>query len=232
VGAEAVAPPRLLWLEQAFGLFEREAAKIVGRVAHRLERPQETERQQFLPRPGRSGLGPRGCLRVGRLAGRYKMAKHFALQIGEGAFSYARKAAQIAAAAALDGIYVVRTSVPKGELAAAAVVAAYKDLSRVEDAFRSLKSMDLEVRPIYQRLETFTCAPMPSSTCWPSIWSFTCAPPGRRSPAPMKRRTQRAPLPWLGRAGERRRRRRRAPRRPRTGRSATASAACLRTLPP
>ena len=92
-------------------------------------------------------------LRVGRVAGRYKMAKHFELQIGEGAFSYARKAAQIAAEAALDGIYVIRTDVPEEKLFADEVVAAYKDLSRVEDAFRSLKSMDLEVRPIYHRLE-------------------------------------------------------------------------------
>jgi len=52
--------PRLLWLEQAFGLFEREAAKIVERVARGLKRPHETERQQFLSRPGRSSLGLRG----------------------------------------------------------------------------------------------------------------------------------------------------------------------------
>src|SRR5450759_2112952 len=92
-------------------------------------------------------------LRVGRVAGRFKMAKHFALQIGEAHFSYARKAAQSAAEAALDGIYVIRTDVPDEKLSANAVVAAYKDLSRVEDAFRSLKSMDLEIRPIYHRLE-------------------------------------------------------------------------------
>jgi len=92
-------------------------------------------------------------LRVGRVAGRFKMAKHFALEIGAGAFSYARKSEQIAAEAALDGIYVIRTDVPDEKLSANAVVAAYKDLSRVEDAFRSLKSMDLRVRPIYHRLE-------------------------------------------------------------------------------
>jgi len=92
-------------------------------------------------------------LRVGRVAGRFKMAKHFALEIGAGAFSYARKSEQIAAEAALDGIYVIRTDVPDEKLSANAVVAAYKDLARVEDAFRSLKSMDLRVRPIYHRLE-------------------------------------------------------------------------------
>jgi len=92
-------------------------------------------------------------LRVGRVRGRYKMAKHFTLTIGEGAFSYARKEAQIEAEAALDGIYVIRTDAPAERLCANDVVAAYKSLSRVEDAFRSLKSVDLEIRPIYHRLE-------------------------------------------------------------------------------
>jgi Transposase DDE domain len=92
-------------------------------------------------------------LRVGRVANRYKMAKHFSLEISEGHFSYARRTEHIEAEAALDGIYVIRTNVPAEQLCAAEVVAAYKDLSRVEDAFRSLKSMDLLVRPIYQRLE-------------------------------------------------------------------------------
>jgi hypothetical protein len=92
-------------------------------------------------------------LRVGRVAGRYKMAKHFALEISEGHFSYARRTEQVEAEAALDGIYVIRTTVPAEQLCGAAVVAAYKRLSRVEDAFRSLKSVDLQVRPIYHRLE-------------------------------------------------------------------------------
>jgi len=92
-------------------------------------------------------------LRLGRVAGRYKMAKHFSLTIGEGTFSCARKEAQIAAEAALDGIYVLRTDVLEEQLCANAVVAAYKGLSRVEDAFLSLKSVDLLVRPIYHRLQ-------------------------------------------------------------------------------
>ena len=92
-------------------------------------------------------------LRLGRVRGRYKMAKHFTLEISEGTFTYARKEAQIAAEAALDGIYVIRTDAPAERLGANEVVAAYKSLSRVEDAFRSLKSIDLEIRPIYHRLE-------------------------------------------------------------------------------
>jgi transposase len=93
------------------------------------------------------------ALRVGRIMNRYKVAKHFTLTIGEGHFSYARKAEQIRAEAALDGIYVIRTNVPEDRLSAGEVVGAYKRLSRVEDAFRSLKSVDLEIRPIYHRLE-------------------------------------------------------------------------------
>ena len=92
-------------------------------------------------------------LRAGRACGRYKMAKHFALTIAEGRFAYARREEKIAAEATLDGIYVLRTDVPAERLSAAAVVAAYKRLSRVEDAFRSLKSIDLEIRPVYHRLE-------------------------------------------------------------------------------
>jgi hypothetical protein len=92
-------------------------------------------------------------LRVGRSINRYKMAKHFTLEIDEGHFGFARKTEAIRAEAALDGIYVIRTNVHEDRLSAGEVVAAYKRLSRVEDAFRSLKSMDLELRPIYHRLE-------------------------------------------------------------------------------
>jgi Transposase DDE domain len=92
-------------------------------------------------------------LRVGRIINRYKMAKHFALVIGEGHFGFERKTEEIRAEAALDGIYVIRTNVPEEQLSAGEVVSAYKRLSRVEDAFRSLKSVDLQIRPIYHRLE-------------------------------------------------------------------------------
>lgn len=92
-------------------------------------------------------------LRAGRIVNRYKMAKHFALEIAEGHFSFARKEEQICAEAALDGIYVIRTSVEEERFSAGEVVSAYKRLSRVEDAFRSLKSVDLKIRPIYHRLE-------------------------------------------------------------------------------
>ena len=86
-------------------------------------------------------------VRVGKVIGKYKMAKHFELDITETAFAYHRKADAIAAEAALDGLYIVRTSVPATELDAEHTVRAYKGLSVVERAFRSLKTVDLKVRP-------------------------------------------------------------------------------------
>jgi Transposase DDE domain len=87
-------------------------------------------------------------LAVGEVVNAKKMAKHFALDIRDGHFSFARKVDQIVAEAKLDGIYVVRTSVPADDLSTAQAVQAYKDLSRVERAFRSMKTVDLEIRPI------------------------------------------------------------------------------------
>ena len=88
-------------------------------------------------------------MRVGKVIGQYKMAKHFELDIAETSFSYRRKPESIAAEAALDGLYIVRTSLPATELDATQTVRAYKSLSAVERAFRSFKTVDLKVRPIY-----------------------------------------------------------------------------------
>ena len=90
-------------------------------------------------------------LRAGKVVGKYKMAKHFDLAIEDDAFGYRRKPESIAAEAALDGLYVVRTSLPAGELDAEGTVRAYKRLSAVERAFRSLKTVDLKVRPVFHR---------------------------------------------------------------------------------
>jgi hypothetical protein len=87
-------------------------------------------------------------LAVGAIRGRKKMAKHFVLDIRDGHFSWTRNRQSIAREAQLDGIYVVRTSVPADDLDSAATVQAYKDLSRVERAFRCLKTSDLEIRPV------------------------------------------------------------------------------------
>jgi len=90
--------------------------------------------------------------RVGKVIGKYKMAKHFEWDIDDnGAFGYRRNAASIAAEAALDGLYVIRTSLSESELDDQGAVRAYKRLSAVERAFRSLKSVDLKVRPVFHR---------------------------------------------------------------------------------
>ena len=92
------------------------------------------------------------ALRVGRVIHKYKVAKHFELEITEHSFSYRRHEKHIAAEAALDGLYVIRTSVSSQVMDAQETVRAYKGLSEVERAFRSYKSVDLKVRPIYHHL--------------------------------------------------------------------------------
>jgi Transposase DDE domain len=91
-------------------------------------------------------------LAVDAVWNRWRVRKHFQVEIEDTAFRFARKAEQIAAEAALDGIYVLRTSVPASRLAPADVVRAYKQLKEVERAFRTLKG-PLELRPIHHRLE-------------------------------------------------------------------------------
>ena len=91
---------------------------------------------------------------VGKVVNQYKVAKHFELTIADEAFSFARRAEPIAAEAALDGLYIIRTSVPEQQMDAPSCVRAYKSLSQVERAFRSIKTMDLKVRPIHHHLET------------------------------------------------------------------------------
>jgi transposase len=90
-------------------------------------------------------------LRVGKVINQYKVAKHFELAIGENTFTYARKTDAIAAEAALDGIYIIRTSVSAAQMDAPDCVRNYKSLANVERAFRSLKTIDLKVRPIHHR---------------------------------------------------------------------------------
>ncbi len=103
------------------------------------------------------------ALRVGKVIGTYKMAKHFHLDITDTSFSYRRNEEAIAAEAALDGLYIVRTNLTADELDAEATVRAYKGLSVVERAFRSYKTVDLKVRPIFHysaervRAHVFLC---------------------------------------------------------------------------
>ena len=90
-------------------------------------------------------------LRVGKVINQYKVAKHFALTITEAALSWERKPDSIASEAALDGVYIIRTSVPDTQMEAPECVRNYKALANVERAFRSLKTIDLKVRLIHHR---------------------------------------------------------------------------------
>ena len=97
-----------------------------------------------------TGAGPIG-IEVGKVISRYKTGKHFAVTITDTTLAVQRKQDQIDAEAALDGFYVLRTPVPAGELDAAAVVTAYKNLKYVERDFRHIKSDDLDLRPVFHR---------------------------------------------------------------------------------
>lgn len=91
-------------------------------------------------------------VRVGKVINQYKVAKHFTLAIEDRAFAFTRQAESIAAEAALDGLYVIRTSLPAQAMDSADCVRHYKSLANVERAFRTLKSVDLRIRPIHHRL--------------------------------------------------------------------------------
>jgi transposase len=91
-------------------------------------------------------------VRVGKVVNQYKVAKHFALDIRDDAFAFARKSQSIVAEAALDGIYIIRTSVHAKQMEAADCVRHYKSLAQVERAFRAMKTIDLKIRPIHHRL--------------------------------------------------------------------------------
>ncbi len=98
---------------------------------------------------GRDKIG----VRVGKVIGKYKVGKHFDLDIKDGAFGFKVSEARVAAEAALDGLYVIRTSVEAADMTAEQAVLNYKRLAEVERAFRTLKGVDLHVRPIRHRLE-------------------------------------------------------------------------------
>ena len=111
---------------------ERDLSRIVAHV-----------RRRYAPLRGKAEIG----LAVGAVIDRHKMGKHYALTITDGTLAYRRKKAK------LDGLYVVRTNVPAETLSADEAVRAYKDLARAERAFRSLKSIDLQIRPVHHWIE-------------------------------------------------------------------------------
>lgn len=155
------------------------------------------------------------ALQVGRVIDRYKMHKHFILQIDAGSFRFERDEPRIAQEAALDGFYLLRTNVPIERLDTTEVVRSYKSLSHVERAFRSIKTLDLYVRPVYHyseprvRAHVFLCmlayyvrwhmqrdwAPMLFADPFPPEHAGNSpVSPARRSPlAQQKARTKRRP---------------------------------------
>jgi transposase len=115
---------------------------------------REFEKVQRLVARGQLKSADEIGLRVGRVANKYSVAKHFKLEISDGSFTFCLLSQKVAAEAALDGIYVIRTSLGSERLSKEDTVRSYKLLSHVERAFRSFKTVDLKVRPIFHHLET------------------------------------------------------------------------------
>jgi hypothetical protein len=123
----------------------RKRRELLAATETDLSRIQKRVRRQKNPLRGAAEIGKA----VGAVIGKRKMAKHFETDIKADSFSFTRKAEAIAEEAKLDGIYVVRTSLPAEQADAATTVRSYKSLARVERAFRCLKTVDLELRPVF-----------------------------------------------------------------------------------
>lgn len=126
----------------------RKRQELLAATEQKLDQIVQATQRQRQPLRGTAKIAQR----VGAVKDKYKMGKHFILEIADDRFRYQRDEAKIAAEAALDGIYVIRTSLAGETLSSTDTVRAYKDLSKVERAFRCLKSIDLKVRPIYHWL--------------------------------------------------------------------------------
>jgi hypothetical protein len=134
----ALAEERARKREALLAATERELARIAEAVRRK---------------PARHDAAKIG-LAVGAVIDKRKMKKHFALTIAHGRFAFARREEEIAAEARLDGVYVIRTSLPKDKIGPEAAVSAYKSLANVERAFRTLKGVDMAVRPVFHWLST------------------------------------------------------------------------------
>ena len=126
----------------------RKRQELLAATERDLARIQAAVRRQRKPLRGAAEI----ALAVGAVIEQHKMRKHFELGITASSFAFARKDAEIAAEAATDGIYIVRTSLPSGVLDDTKTVRSYKSLAQVERAFRCIKTADLHVRPVYHWL--------------------------------------------------------------------------------
>jgi transposase len=126
---------------------ERKRGELLAATERELEKIAAATRRAKRPLRGGAQIG----LRVGKVQGRYKVGKHFKLEVGDTSFRYQRNEIGIAEEAALDGFYVIRTSVGNERMTAEQTVQSYKQLAEVERGFRSMKTVDLHVRPIHHR---------------------------------------------------------------------------------
>jgi transposase len=181
--------------EDLLAATEDDLAKIAARVAARR-----------LTDPDKIGLT------AGKVISKRKVAKHFILDIGAGQITWQRDQASIAAEAATDGIYVIRTPVPAETLGAAAAVTAYKALSRLKRDFRCLKADDLDLRPIWHRLEDRVKAHVLICTlacyltwhlrkAWAPLTYTDEHPPARANPVAPARRSPAADAKATAKAG-------------------------------
>ena len=127
----------------------RKRKELLAATEKELVKIQEATQRAKRPFKGKDRI----ILRAGKVLGRYKMSKHFHCQFEETRFTFNRIQASIDQESALDGIYVIRTNVARAQASSEDAVRYYKELSKVERAFRSFKSVDLKVRPIYHRTE-------------------------------------------------------------------------------
>lgn len=128
---------------------ERKRNAMLDATERKLEKVRLATKRQSRPLRGKEKIG----VRIGRILERTKMGKHFHLDIQDACFTYQRDLENIEREAALDGIYIIRTNVSSEKLNAKEIVRAYKNLQKVERAFRSLKTVDLHVRPVHHRAE-------------------------------------------------------------------------------
>jgi transposase len=126
----------------------RKRSELLAATERALSRIAMATRRKRRPLRGKAEIG----LEVGKVIDNHKMAKHFEITITEDSFTYRRREQAIAAEARLDGLYVIRSNLPKQAMSAEDLVASYKSLAQVERAFRSLKSVDLQIRPVYHWL--------------------------------------------------------------------------------
>ena len=149
----------------------RKRSELLAATEALLEPFAATTRREKRRLKGKEKIGER----VGRVIGTYKMAKHFTWSIDDdGVFTWQRDDASIAAEAGLDGLYVIRTSLPQTELDGPGTVRDYKRLESVERAFRSLKTVDLKVRPVFHRTEPRVRAHV--LLCVLAYYASYCAP--------------------------------------------------------